>query len=159
MRVEAYQPEYLDQVVELSVRAWAPVFESIEATLPPNLYQAFYGDGWEASQRADVSSVCTSDAMKVWVALDGDIVAGFVALKLNAEEKLGEIYMIATDPAFQGKGAGMLLTEFALERMREAGMEMALVETGLDPGHGPARRLYERAGFGLWPAARYFKKL
>jgi GNAT superfamily N-acetyltransferase len=51
------------------------------------------------------------------------------------------------------------LIEFALDWMRDAGMSIAMVETGGDPGHGPARRAYEKAGFGLWPVARYFKKL
>jgi hypothetical protein len=51
--------------------------------------------------------------------------------------------------------------------MGAAGMAMvydqpevnAMVETGGDPGHGAARWAYEQAGFGLWPVARYFKKL
>ncbi|WP_333326866.1 hypothetical protein [Microcoleus sp. T3_A4] len=36
---------------------------------------------------------------------------------------------------------------------------MAMVETGGDPGHERARHTYEKAGFELFPAARYFKKL
>jgi hypothetical protein len=38
-------------------------------------------------------------------------------------------------------------------------MSVAMVETGADPGHGPARRTYEKAGFEQLPIARYFKKL
>jgi hypothetical protein len=37
--------------------------------------------------------------------------------------------------------------EFALGWMQEQGMAVAMVETGGDPGHGPARQTYERAGF------------
>jgi hypothetical protein len=33
------------------------------------------------------------------------------------------------------------------------------LETGADPGHGPARRTYEKADFKLVPVARYFKAL
>jgi hypothetical protein len=29
----------------------------------------------------------------------------------------------------------------------------------VDPGHAPARRTYEAAGFRIFPVARYFKKL
>jgi hypothetical protein len=43
--------------------------------------------------------------------------------------------------------------------MKDAGMSIAMVETGGDPGHAPARRTYEKLGFGLLPIARYFKKL
>ena len=38
-------------------------------------------------------------------------------------------------------------------------MRMVMVETGDDPGHEPARRLYESAGYQRWPVARYFADL
>jgi hypothetical protein len=41
----------------------------------------------------------------------------------------------------------------------DAGMSIAMVETGGDPGHAPARHTYEKVGFELFPVARYFKKL
>jgi len=72
---------------------------------------------------------------------------------------MGEIYMVAVDPDFQGHGIGTALMEFALAWMKEAGMSIAMVETGGDPGHERARRTYEKVGFGLFPVARYFKKL
>jgi GNAT superfamily N-acetyltransferase len=62
-------------------------------------------------------------------------------------------------PDFQGHGIGTALTEFTLNWMKEAGMSVAMVETGGDSGHAPARRTYEKLGFGLLPIARYFKKL
>ncbi len=36
---------------------------------------------------------------------------------------------------------------------------VAMVETGGDSGHAPARRAYEKAGFALLPIARYFENL
>ena len=96
---------------------------------------------------------------KVWVAIELDTVAGFVAIRYHAADRLGEIYMIAVDPDFQRRGIALAMTDFAVERMKEAGMTIAMVETGGDPGHGPARAAYARAGFGLYPVARYFKKL
>jgi len=44
-------------------------------------------------------------------------------------------------------------------RLKQAGMTTAVVDTGGDPGHAPAPRTYESAGFRLFPIARYFKKL
>ena len=67
--------------------------------------------------------------------------------------------MLAVDPEYQGRGIGRRLTEFAVERMREAGASVAMVQTGGDPGHAPARHTYEAAGFRLFPAAQYFRKL
>ena len=43
--------------------------------------------------------------------------------------------------------------------LRETGARVAMVETGGDPDHPPARRLYERADYTLLPIARYFKAL
>jgi hypothetical protein len=37
-----------------------------------------------------------------------------------------------------------------------ASIEQAL---GRDPGHGPARRVYEKAGYTGFPVVRYFKAL
>jgi hypothetical protein len=41
----------------------------------------------------------------------------------------------------------------------QVSQQKSLHGNGGDPGHGPAHRVYEKAGFGLWPMARYFKKL
>ncbi|MFB2879421.1 hypothetical protein [Floridanema aerugineum] len=54
---------------------------------------------------------------------------------------------------------GSTLTQFALDWMKGARMSIAMVETGGDPGHAPARRTYEKLGFRLLPIAQYFKKL
>ncbi len=158
MNIAPFKDEDLEPVIDLSLRAWAPVFVSIREAFGGAIYDALVPD-WRVSQRDAVASVCTSGDYSVWVALDGDQVQGFVAVKFDHEEKLGEIYMIAVDPGAQQRGIGVAMTEFAVERMREAGMSVAMVETGGDPGHGPARRTYEKAGFDLVPVARYFKKL
>jgi hypothetical protein len=38
-------------------------------------------------------------------------------------------------------------------------MDIAVFETGGDPGHAPARALYEEVGFTLLPIAPYFRML
>ena len=75
------------------------------------------------------------------------------------ERLVGEIYMLGVDPAFQGRGLGSALTEHAHTEMTDAGMAVAMVETGGDPGHAPARRTYEKAGYTGLPIVRYFKLL
>jgi ribosomal protein S18 acetylase RimI-like enzyme len=96
----------------------------------------------------------------VWVADVGASAVGFVAVDLDHPERsMGEISMLAVDPDHQGGGIGTALTEFALDRLKEAGMTVAMVETGGDPGHAAARRTYENAGCVLLPIARYFKNL
>ncbi len=72
---------------------------------------------------------------------------------------MSEVYVVAVDPSRQGMGVGRALLERAYERARTAGMRMIMVETSGDPGHAPARALYESDGFVRWPVARYFKEL
>jgi ribosomal protein S18 acetylase RimI-like enzyme len=158
MQIEPYEAHQLDAVVDLSLRAWARVFDSLEKVMDIEVYQHFYPD-WRVSQQKAVEDVCTARDTNVWVAMDGGSTIGFVAVKLHTEDKMGEIYMIAVDPDFQGRGIGSALTKFALDWMKDAGMSVAMVETGGDPGHAPARRTYEKLGFGLLSIARYFKKL
>jgi ribosomal protein S18 acetylase RimI-like enzyme len=158
MRIQPYDSERLDAVVRLSLRAWLPVFEAIQKVMDVDVYRALLPD-WRVSQQQAVEGVCAAEDTKVWVAINAGATVGFVAVKFHAALRMGEIYMIAVDPDYQRRGIGTALTEFALDRMREAGMSVAMVETGGDPGHAPARSTYEKVGFGLLPIARYFKKL
>lgn len=123
-----------------------------------DLYRELYPD-WRVSQQKAVEDVCAAEDTNVWVAIDADSTVGFVAVKLDSESSMGEVYMVAVDPDFQGRGIGTALMEFALAWMKDSGMSVAMVKTGSDPGHAPARRTYEKMGFGLFPIARYFKKL
>jgi GNAT superfamily N-acetyltransferase len=159
MQIQPYEAHQLDAIISLSLRAWAPVFDSIQNAMDADVYGAFYPDNWRVSQQKAVEDVCAAEDTNVWVAIDTNSTVGFVAVKLDSESSMGEIYMIAVDPDFQGNGIGTALIEFALAWMKDAGMSIAMVETGGDPGHERARRTYEKAGFGLFPVARYFKKL
>ncbi len=159
MVIEPYEDSKLDAIVRLSLRAWEPVFESLQEAMEPAVYRAFYRDDWRVAQRGAVESVCTDEDVHVWVASEESRTVGFVALKLHAEDRMGEIYMIAVDPDFQRRGIATSLTSHSVEWFKNAGMSIAMVETGGDPGHAPARRAYEASGFRLLPVARYFKAL
>ena len=159
MVIEPYEKAMLDAIVRLSLRAWEPVFASLRDAMGPAVFRAFYRNDWRAAQRRAVESVCSDEAVHVWVASEGARTAGFVALKLHPEDQMGEIYMIAVDPDFQRRGIATSLTSHAIDWFRNAGMSIVMVETGGDPGHAPARRAYESSGFRLLPVARYFKSL
>ena len=158
MQIKPYEPSDVEAVVRLSLRAWSSVFDSLKKALEPSVWQQFYPDGWQVSQEKSVRDTCANADMKTWVAIEGGNVAGFVVVRFH-DGKLGEIYMIAVDPNYQRRGIAMAMTDFAVDRMKEAGMEIAMVETGGDPGHAPARAAYEKAQFRALPLARYFRKL
>jgi ribosomal protein S18 acetylase RimI-like enzyme len=99
------------------------------------------------------------DRNDTWVAVRGSTVTGFVNVIFDPTERSGEIYMIAVDPAAQRQGIATRLTDHALEEMRARGIDLAIVATGGDPGHAPARRTYEQAGFTGCPQVWYAKQL
>jgi ribosomal protein S18 acetylase RimI-like enzyme len=157
-QIEPYDARHLEAVVRLSLRAWAPVFASLQQVFAPEVYHHLVPN-WRVSQAKGVEAVCTDADMQVWVALDAGTPVGFVAVKLHTEDQVGEVYMLAVDPDVQGRGIGTALMTFALTWMADTGMAVAMVETGGDAGHAPARRTYEQLGFEVVPIARYYKKL
>ncbi|MBM3477025.1 MAG: GNAT family N-acetyltransferase [Armatimonadetes bacterium] len=77
---------------------------------------------------------------------DGRIV-GFVAYSLDGLRRVGTIHYNAVAVECQGQGIGTRQVEHVLALMRDGGMEIATVGTGLNEGHAAARRMYEKAGF------------
>jgi len=145
-------------LVQLSLLAWDPVFSSFEQILGPEIYAIIYPD-WKTSQREAVKAVC-KDGEKtiVWVAELDKRVVGFVAFELH-EDKTGEVQLLAVHPDCQDRGIGTELNNLALKEMRASGMKMAVVGTGGDPSHAPARRSYQKAGYTALPLVRYYKDL
>ncbi len=146
-------------IIELSVRTWAPVFEKMQPAVPGYVYDAFYPQGWQARQVADITAFLTSDSDAILVAIDGEALVGWVGYRLHPSDNMGEIYILATDPAHQKRGVATALMDQAFDAMKAAGMAIVMVETGDDPGHAPSRAAYERVGFERWLVARYFRKL
>jgi GNAT superfamily N-acetyltransferase len=115
---------------------------------------------WRAGQAETVRSICTNDERDAYVAFVDGRPVGFIAVALNAfHERMGLIDIIGVDPDYQRRGIGARLTEFAVDHLRRRGMDIAVVETGGDPGHAPAGALYRETGFTLLPIARYFRLL
>jgi ribosomal protein S18 acetylase RimI-like enzyme len=170
--IRTLRADDIDAVVEFSVRAWQPVFESFMKVMGPDIFPRIYPD-WRAGQAKAVEEACRDPANRTWVARasgsarPGSIKpdgaepvgrpVGFVVVAVHNEPHRGEIYMIAVDPAHQNQGIGLDLVNFAVERIAELGIPLAEIGTGGDPGHAPARRVYEKAGFTPVPLVRYYK--
>jgi GNAT superfamily N-acetyltransferase len=159
IEIRAFEEADLEAVVEFSLRAWEPVFASIRSVLGDEVFLRLHPE-WQESQAEAVRSSCTNPERDVFVAIVDDRLVAFVAVALNAfHERMGWIEIIGVDPDFQRRGISSQLTEFAIDHMRSHGMDIAVVETGGDPGHAPARAAYEAAGFTVLPVARYFRLL
>ncbi|HZU86786.1 MAG TPA: GNAT family N-acetyltransferase, partial [Anaerolineaceae bacterium] len=83
---------------------------------------------------------------------------GFIAYEL-CDDKTGEVQLLAVHPDHQNHGIGTELNTFALQKMKEVGMKMAVVSTGGDISHVPARTSYEKTGYTALPLVRYYKDL
>jgi ribosomal protein S18 acetylase RimI-like enzyme len=149
----------VEDLVQLSLLAWNPVFSSFEQILGHGIYTLIWPD-WKAGQRDAVETVCRDGAKTaVLVAeLDGRVV-GFLAYELNVHDGVGDVTLLAVHPDYQNLGVGTVLNVSALDKMKDSGIRMARVETGGDPSHAAARRCYEKAGYTALPIVRYHKKL
>lgn len=160
VEIRPYDAADLEAIVEFSLRAWAPAFESLRQVLGDAIFVRLNRPGWPTVQAEAVRSSCTSAERDVFVAVADGRAVGFAAVALDAfHEGMGVVDIIAVDPAYQRRGIGRQLMNRAAEHMRARGMDIAAVETGGDPGHGPARALYESLGYTALPVARYLQPL
>lgn len=163
LHIRPFSPDDMEDVVQLSLLAWTPVFHSFEQVLSPKTYSLIYPD-WRKTQREVVEKYCQENKKTfTWVAELEGRVTGFITYTLdsqeNGQENTGEVDLLAVHPDYQNHGIGTALNNFALEKMKEGGMKLAIVGTGGDPGHAPARRTYEKAGYTALPVVRYYQDL
>jgi GNAT superfamily N-acetyltransferase len=136
------------------------VFDSLRRVLGDAIFDRLHRPDWEAVQADAVRSACTSAERAVFVALADGRPVGFAVVALDVfHQGMGGVDMIAVDPAYQRRGVATQLMGRSAEHMRALGMDIAVVETGGDEGHGPARALYESLGYTALPVMRYLRRL
>ena len=160
VEIRQYEEWDLEPIVEFSLGRRQCGFESLRQVLGDAIFMRLHHPEWIAVQGEAVRSSCTSDERDVFVAVVDRLPVGFAAVALNAfHERTGVVDMIAVDPGYQRRGIARQLMERAAEHMRAQGMDIAAVGTGGDPGHGPARALYEALGYTALPGVRYLTLL
>jgi ribosomal protein S18 acetylase RimI-like enzyme len=154
-----YRSEFREQVIDLVISAWEPVFAKTINDVPRFVYDNFWPQGWQTRQVSEVSSLLDAKPKNFWVAFQDNVLAGFVGVSIHPDDQMGEVSIIAVSPDQQRQGIGKALMNFAEQQIRNSGMKMVMVETVGDSGHESARRTYEALGYERWPVARFFKKL
>ena len=147
MKIEIvpFKEEYMDAVIELTYIAWQPIFDHYLETLGEKMFDDLYGN-WKQTKHRRISNGMTSG--RGYIALvDGEI-AGFIFYVIDKDKKMGYLEENVVNPKFRGLGIAQKMYDFVLNKMREEGMLYATVTTGLDDAHAPARRAYEKVGFG-----------
>lgn len=139
----------LSRLEEVRAAAFAPVFASFRAILGDEIYDLAQAREDEAQGALLASFLKPESAWEVHVAeLDG-IAVGFVSVRLDRATQVGEIGLNAVHPTHAGRGIGTAMYEYAISRMKDAGLRVATVATGGDASHAPARRAYRKAGFAV----------
>ena len=128
--------------------ALEPVFESFRNIVDEAISPLAFAPV-EPDQAAHLNDLGKPDGDgKFFVAQIGEEIVGFMAVSLDEAKKTGEIGLNPVRPAHAGQGLGTRLNSFAISFMRNAGMRLPTMGTGGDPSHAPARRIYEKVGFG-----------
>jgi hypothetical protein len=81
-RIRSFEDRDAEAVVYLSLRAWAPVFASLEQVLGSDIFERLHPD-WREDQRRAVEDVLAAKEGRVWVAEVDATAVGFVASGLS----------------------------------------------------------------------------
>lgn len=149
LMIRRLTPLDVDACVAFGLEAFRSVYASFETLYGPDLFGRIEPN-WEASQSSYIRSAITDGNDETWVYERDGQPTGFVVLKMD-DYGIADIDLLAVDLAAQGQGIATMLNNFAFGRSQEASMRYVVVATADDPGHAPARRSYERAGFTPMP--------
>ena len=160
IKIRPFDMKDLCRLQDIAFEAWQPIFQGYRQQIGDDLFEQSRPD--PDGKRKEVLFRAENSPERIIVAEDesGNI-AGFATYDLDHERKIGIIGSNAVDKSMGLKGVGQAMYAEIFRRFKQAGMTAAQVTTGLDDGHAPARRAYQRAGFGEFslPSVTYFKKL
>lgn len=157
------KPEDADAVVEFALRQWKVIYEGYRDRIGEELYDMFYGTVEEnlAAKGEAIRKDVLDTEYCVVTEIDGRVV-GFLHYRTYNNKKgqlLGVVGHNAVDTDYRGRGIGGKQYAAAYEHMKQLGCAGVKVHTGLDDGHAPARRAYEKSGFcANLPSIEYFMK-
>lgn len=144
---------------DLQVRAFLP--EDAEDFLRVN-NRAFH---WHPEQGGMTPADLAARQAEDWFDAQGFLIyetegrmAGFCWTKVHpdTEPPMGEIYVIAVDPDFHGRGLGEPLTLAGLAHLADRGLTLGMLYVESD--NDPANAVYERIGFTRDHADRVYTR-
>jgi ribosomal protein S18 acetylase RimI-like enzyme len=138
--IRAYSPNDHARVLEICIAAFTPIHQGFQSALGEQVFALQYHD-WQEQYARTLERISPDDSgTKVYVAEREGVIAGFVFTILDTERKTGEIGLNAVDPAWQRKGIGRAMYEFAFADLKARGAQIAYVGTGGDTAHAPAQK-------------------
>ncbi|MBT3288623.1 MAG: GNAT family N-acetyltransferase [Victivallales bacterium] len=154
-----FETEDTDVVVEIANLAWQGIYASQREILGDELYAILCPEDLHRKGN-EMRGRCMRTPDHIWICGVNGRVAGFIMWSMNEEKKIGTLGNNGLHPEFAGRGLGTFMYRGVLAHFRANGMSHAMVHTGLDEGHAPARRAYERVGFDIrQESVNYYMKL
>jgi GNAT superfamily N-acetyltransferase len=156
--IRPFQPLDLPALQHIRQAAFEPVFRSFREIVGAEIADVAFTHA-EAEQAKLLDDICAAGSgHHVFVVTVGGDIVGFVSFTTDAERRVGEIGLNAVHPDHAGRGLGTWMYQHVMARMKELGMALATVSTGGDPSHAPARRAFEKTGFGpVLPSTHLYK--
>lgn len=152
-RLRSYADSDWEAVLDLSLRAFAPGYESLERSLGTPLH-------WQACIRRRLRSQTRPGARQgLIVAEVARAVVGVVHYRVDPGQRSGSIGVSAVDPAHQGRGVAVRMYQHVLDLMRARGVRYVTAEAEGHSVRDPLRRAYEKAGFVALPIVCYVADL
>ena len=127
--LRTFEADDLAAIVRINARAFA--WHPEQGHLTEADFQRRMGESW-------------FDPSGLIVALVDGQIAGFHWTKIHPGQ-IGEVYVVAVDPDFSGRGIGKALTEAGLAHLHEQGCSRVILY--VDADNPAATRLYEGLGF------------
>lgn len=162
MHVRGARHTDLPALVELTIAAFRPLFETdLPVLLDPLVYAHDHGN-WEDGYRKDVPSLHDPLANRFVTlaedAEDSDRLLGYVGWRISPDGS-GRLEMVAVHPRARRNGVGSAVCRVALANLKQLGVAVVHIGTGGDAFHAPARRLYESLGFSGYPVVDYTRAI
>jgi ribosomal protein S18 acetylase RimI-like enzyme len=162
MHIRSALPGDLPALVDLTIAAFRPLFETdLPRALDPLVYAHDHGS-WEAGYRQQVPALLDPEADRViTLAEDGEGSGrplGYVGWQVNPDGS-GRLEMVAVHPQARRLGVGTAVCRAALTELKRRGVSVVHVGTGGDDFHAPARHLYESLGFTGYPVVDYTRSI
>ena len=160
-RIRPAVREEMDRVGEIAREAWQRIHASTAEIMGEGMHAVLCAN-WKQEKTAAVRRHWQSNPewFRVVAATETGNVVAFLTFSIDRGKSLGRITNNAVAPEAQGKGLGTAMYRYALGCFRSEGLRFASVGTGLDEGHAPARRAYEKAGFNIaQPQVTYYQYL
>ncbi len=138
------------EIDEITVVCYSEIYESFVQRVGEEVFKGIYFNPelpWPESKTTQNHKLYSEHPEWIWVLENQEGVFGYVSFILRPEKNYGIIENNGILPSYTGEGWGKYMYRHVLKFFRSSGLRFALVETGLDDAHIPARRAYEGVGF------------